>query len=174
MTTSAEILADGFERIKGVTRSAGGGLPQTILEARIDPDTNTIAWLLWHLARGQDAQVSDAMGVEQLWTSDGWSGRFALSLPDTSTGYAHTTEDVAKVRGVGADLLLDYIDAVCDRSVGWVRGLDDSDLDRVVDTRFSPPVTLGVRLVSVISDDLQHAGQAAYARGILERRGEVR
>jgi hypothetical protein len=28
-------------------------------------------------------------------------------------------------------------------------------------------VTLGVRLVSVLSDDLQHVGQAAYVRGLL-------
>jgi hypothetical protein len=31
-------------------------------------------------------------------------------------------------------------------------------------------VTLGVRLLSVIGDDLQHVGQAAYVRGVLERR----
>jgi hypothetical protein len=38
----------------------------------------------------------------------------------------------------------------------------------VVDASWDPPVTLGVRLVSVISDDLQHAGQAAYLRGMIE------
>jgi hypothetical protein len=30
-------------------------------------------------------------------------------------------------------------------------------------------VTMGVRLVSVADDCLQHAGQAAYVRGLLER-----
>ena len=50
-----------------------------------------------------------------------------------------------------------------------MRGLTDRDLDRVVDERWDPPVTLGVRLVSVISDDLQHAGQAALIRGIFDR-----
>ena len=52
----------------------------------------------------------------------------------------------------------------------YVRGLVDGDLDRVVDERWDPPVTLGVRLVSVVSDDLQHVGQAAFLRGVLERR----
>jgi hypothetical protein len=37
----------------------------------------------------------------------------------------------------------------------------------VVDEAYDPPVTLGVRLVSVLSDDLQHVGQAAYARGLI-------
>jgi hypothetical protein len=39
-----------------------------------------------------------------------------------------------------------------------------------VDTSWDPPVTLGVRLISVVSDDLQHAGQAAFVRGIVTRR----
>lgn len=41
------------------------------------------------------------------------------------------------------------------------------DFDRVVDTAWDPPVTLGVRLVSVYDDATQHAGQAAYLRGLL-------
>jgi hypothetical protein len=46
----------------------------------------------------------------------------------------------------------------------------DTDLDRVVYESWDPPVTLSVRLMSVISDDLEHAGQAALVRGILLRR----
>jgi uncharacterized damage-inducible protein DinB len=55
------------------------------------------------------------------------------------------------------------------RSAEFLRGLSDEDLDRVVDTNWDPPVTLGVRLVSVLSDDFQHLGQAAYLRGLLGR-----
>jgi hypothetical protein len=51
-----------------------------------------------------------------------------------------------------------------------VEQLKDADLDRVVDDSWDPPVTLGVRLISVLSDDLQHAGQAALVRGCEERR----
>ena len=53
------------------------------------------------------------------------------------------------------------------RTLEFVGGLADDDLARVVDERWDPPVTLGVRLVSVIDDAVQHAGQAAYARGII-------
>ena len=63
--------------------------------------------------------------------------------------------------------LLDYLDAVAARSTAFVAGLDADALDRVVDRRWDPPVTLGVRLVSVVDDCVQHAGQAAYARGLL-------
>jgi hypothetical protein len=66
-----------------------------------------------------------------------------------------------------ADLLLDYATAVHTRTAEFVRDLTDDDLDRIVDERWDPPVTLGVRLVSVLDDDLQHVGQAAYVRGAL-------
>ena len=48
--------------------------------------------------------------------------------------------------------------------VGERHGLGE---DRVVDRTWDPPVTLGVRLVSILDDDTQHAGQAAYVRGLL-------
>jgi hypothetical protein len=164
-----EPLVDAFGRIAELVRDVADGLSTEELTFRVDPDANTIAWLLWHLGRGQDAQVAAVMDAEQLWTSDGWSSRFALALPDSATGYAHSPDDVAQVRGVTSELLIAYVDAVCERSIGYVRGLSDADLDRIVDTRFTPPVTLGVRLVSAISDNLQHAGQAAFIRGVLER-----
>jgi hypothetical protein len=94
--------------------------------------------------------------------------RFDLPFTAAATGYGQTSEDVAAVHA-GSDLLLGYHDAVHEATLAFVRGLGDADLDRVVDTNWNPPVTLGVRLVSVISDDLQHAGQAAYARGLVDR-----
>ena len=58
-----------------------------------------------------------------------------------------------------------------EQTIRLVSGVTDADLSRVVDEGWDPPVTLGVRLVSVISDCLQHAGQAAFIRGILLRSG---
>jgi uncharacterized damage-inducible protein DinB len=74
---------------------------------------------------------------------------------------------VGAVRIASPDLVLEYGAAVHEQTVRFLQGLSDEDLDRVVDTRWDPPVTLGVRLVSVLSDDLQHVGQAAYVRGLL-------
>jgi uncharacterized damage-inducible protein DinB len=76
---------------------------------------------------------------------------------------------VAAVRPASAQVLLDYYDAVHARTVDFLRGLSPAQLDRVVDERWDPPVTLGVRLVSIVNDDTQHVGQAAYVRGLLGR-----
>jgi hypothetical protein len=124
---------------------------------------------VWHLTRIQDDHVAGLDGNEQVWTANGWADRFALPLDLADTGYGHGPEDVATV--TAADLvLLGYFEDVHDKTLRYVRSLSETDLSRVVDQSWDPPVTVSIRLVSVIADDLQHVGQAAYVRGILQRR----
>ena len=92
--------------------------------------------------------------------------RVGLPFDDGATGFGQSTEEVGQVR-LGAGLLGEYADAVTDATVAYLATIGPDDLDRVVDESWDPPVTLAVRLVSVISDDLQHLGQAAYAKGML-------
>jgi uncharacterized damage-inducible protein DinB len=161
-----ELLTDGFGRVRGVVHEVLDGLTDEQLAWRVTEDANSIAWLVWHLTRVQDDHVSEVAGVEQTWTSDGWSKRFDLPLDDDATGYGHTPADVESVVA-SADLLGGYYDAVHERTVAFVAKVTESDMDRVVDKRWDPPVTLGVRLISVLDDDIQHAGQAAYVRGLM-------
>jgi hypothetical protein len=161
---SADLLVDAFGRVQEEVRAAVDGLTADQLTTRLDPDANSIAWLCWHLARVQDDHVAGAFGVEQVWPQ--WADRFGLPLGDI--GYGNTSQQVARVRAP-AGLLTGYHDAVNELTIPLVAKVTDADLDRVVDNRWDPPVTLGVRLVSVISDCLQHAGQAAFIRGILLR-----
>ena len=140
-----------------------------MLTFRADADANSIAWLVWHLTRIQDDHVAGVAGTEQLWTAGGWHERFALPFDVSATGYGQTSDEVAAVSG-SAELLLGYHDAVHEETLRFLGGLGPGDLDRIVDERWDPPVTLAVRLVSVVADDLEHAGQAAYVRGLAERR----
>src|SRR5262249_13139391 len=162
---AVEVVLDGFGRVHGAVHGAVRDLTEPQLQERIAPDANSIAWLAWHLSRVQDDHIADLANTEQVWSSGGWWERFDLPFGQDETGYAQRPRDVAAVRAP-AQLLLDYYDAVHAHTVSFVLGLRDEDLSRVVDTRWDPPVTLGVRLVSVISDDLQHAGQAAFIRGV--------
>lgn len=164
----AGLLIESFGRVDGLLTRAVDGLSVDELTFRPDPGANSIAWLAWHAARGEDAQVADVAGTEQVWTGQGWADRFDLPFPDGATGYGHSAQEVGRVRAP-SDLLLSYYRAVADRSQDFLAGLSETDLDRVVDEGWDPPVTLGVRLVSIVGDSLQHAGQAAYVRGLLER-----
>ncbi|TSE01016.1 DinB family protein [Skermania sp. ID1734] len=162
------VLTDAFGRVRDEVHAVLDGLPEAALTYRIDGDANTIAWLVWHLTRVQDDHVCDVAGRQQAWTEGGWSERFALPFSAEAIGYGQSSQEVAQVRA-DADLLRGYYDAVHDRTLDYLRTVTAEDLDRVVDRRWDPPVTLGVRLVSVISDDLQHVGQAAFVRGVFER-----
>jgi uncharacterized damage-inducible protein DinB len=166
--TSSELLVDAFGRIRDAVRGATEGLTQEQLAYRVDKGANSIGWLIWHLTRIQDDHLADVMGTEQVWTAAGWDKKFGLELDRLSTGYGHTSAEVAKVR-VSAKNLLAYHEAVHEQTIEYVSGLTDADLPQVVDTAWDPPVTLSVRLVSVINDCLEHAGQAAFIRGVLER-----
>ena len=167
---STEILTEAFGRISGVVHSALNGASIEVLTFRVDPGANTMAWLIWHLTRVQDDHISDLMGADQVWVAGGWADRFGLPFDPGATGYRQSASDVAAVR-VDAELLAGYYDAVHVRSIGYLQTLTEADFARIVDTAWDPPVTLGARLVSILSDDLQHAGQASYVRGLAMRAG---
>lgn len=166
MASASDLLIDGFGRIRESVHAVVDSLDEDQLTFRAEGGGNSIAWLVWHLTRVQDDHVAEVSGTKQAWAEDGWSARFGLPFDEAATGYGHSQEEVGRVR-VGADLLAGYHDAVHERTVGYLRGLRDADLDRVVDERWDPPVTLAVRLVSVLDDDARHVGQAAFVRGLL-------
>ncbi|MGB3476596.1 MAG: mycothiol transferase [Mycobacterium sp.] len=166
-TTAAlrALLRDAFTRLIEHADELTDGLTDEVADYRPTPQANSIAWLLWHSARVQDIQVAQVAGVEQAWTRDGWVDRFGLDLPRDDSGYGHSPADVAKVRAP-APLLAGYYRGVHELTLGYLDGVTADELSRVVDTHWDPPVTAGVRLVSVIDDCAQHLGQAAYLRGL--------
>jgi uncharacterized damage-inducible protein DinB len=164
--TSAQLLADAFGRIQEEVHAAVADLTADQLARRVTADANSIGWLVWHLTRVQDDHVAGAAGLSQVWTEQGWAEKFALPFADAEIGYGQSSKQVAEVRTT-AELLTGYYDATHEQTIGYVKGLAEKDLTRVVDDAWDPPVTLAVRLVSVISDDLQHVGQAAFIRGLL-------
>ncbi|MFD0203795.1 MULTISPECIES: mycothiol transferase [Saccharothrix] len=166
--TAVDVLLDGFGRVRESVERMLDGLTPDQLTHRVGGTANPIAWLVWHLTRVQDDHVADVAGTEQVWTADDWAERFDLPLSTDDTGYGHDSDQVAAVTAP-SDLLLGYHRAVHERTETYVRALSAEDLTRVVDESWDPPVTLAVRLLSVIEDDLQHVGQAAFVRGVLSR-----
>ncbi|MFB9953931.1 mycothiol transferase [Cellulomonas denverensis] len=161
-----DVLTEGFGRLDDLVRTAVSGLGDQQLTERIGPQANTVAWLVWHLAREQDAQVAALRGTEEVWTAEGWADRFGLPLDPADNGYGNTTQQVAAVRAP-AELLIGYAHAATAASIAYLGTLTDDQLDEVIDPGWDPPVTRGVRLVSVLDDAVQHAGQAAFVRGVL-------
>lgn len=172
---STSLLVDAFGRIHESVIEVVAGLGEEALTWRPAPDANSIAWLVWHLTRVQDdhlAGIAAALGhddADQVWVAGGWAARFDLGLPVEDIGYGHATAEVARVRASG-ELLADYHHAVHERTVAVLDRLSDDDQQRIVDERWTPPVTAAVRIVSVVDDTARHIGQAEYVRGLWEQR----
>jgi hypothetical protein len=163
----AALLIELYGRIPPLARDAVDGADLATLTNSPSPGANTIAWLVWHSARVQDHHVSELIDADQVWISDDWARGFGLDPDPSNTGYGHSAADVVTVRPERPEVLLEYLDAVDRRTVSLLETVTPGELDRIVDRRWDPPVTLGVRLVSVADDCLQHLGQAAYVRGLL-------
>ncbi len=162
----APLLLELYGRIPPLAHDVVDDTDLDTLTAPPVAGANTIAWLVWHSARVQDHHLSEILGADQVWVGEGWARRFGLEPDPSNTGYGHAASDVAAVRPQRREVLVEYLEAVQERTIAFLTSLTADDLDRVVDDRWNPPVTLGVRLVSVADDSLQHLGQAAYALGL--------
>lgn len=161
-----DLLVDSFTRVADLVAQRTGGLTEEVATYRPDPQANSVAWLLWHLSRVQDDHVAGVAASEQSWPD--WRDRFGLPFGPDETGYAQSPAEVAEVR-VPAELLAGYHADVHQRTLAYLRSVTVEELGRVVDESWDPPVTVAVRLVSVVEDTLQHLGQAAYVAGLAER-----
>lgn len=169
-TPHQDLLFDAFGRVAELVDGTLDGAGDDVLLHRPDAEANTVAWLVWHLSRVQDDHVASLAGEEQVWTAAGFADRFDLPFERGDIGYGHDADEVAAVRAPAA-LLGEYHAAVHRATEAYLGRVDGAELARVVDEGWDPPVTAAVRLVSVISDCLQHAGQAGYVRGLAERSG---
>jgi uncharacterized damage-inducible protein DinB len=168
----SELLIELFDRIDDHVDRVLDGLDAAALVETPADGANSIGWLVWHLTRVQDHHVSELLDEDQVWVSSDVAARIGLDPDPENTGYGHSSEEAAAVRPDGPDALRDYYSAVARRTRALLETTTAADLDRVVDSRWDPPVTLGVRLVSIADDDIQHAGQAAYVKGLLDPRGD--
>ena len=167
-----DLLLDGYGRIAEALEEALGGLTPDDLNQQLHPDCNSMGWLAWHLTRVQDDHIADLTGEKQLWLSEGWYSRFNRAPDPKDIGFGHTSEDIATFKSPDADTILGYHHAVLEQTRRYISSLSAADLDRELNEPwFQPLPTVGVRLISILADDLQHVGQIAYTRGLLKGKG---
>ena len=164
-----DLLRDLAPRPRDAARALAEDLTPEILAAHPGGHPNSVAWLLWHTAREMDAQLAALRGVEQVWTAQGFDARFGLGEVGDQVGYGHTADQARSITVDDPELLIEHLEAVTDALTAYLETLTDDDLDDVIDEQWDPPVTRGVRLISLIDDAAQHVGQAAYVVGMPRR-----
>ncbi len=169
-----ELIVDGYDRLPDLMREVLRGLRAADLDRQPHPRCNSLGWTAWHLTRVQDSQIADLMGEPQLWLRDGWHRKFRRPAEAEDTGYGDTPEQVRAFRSPSVRIQLDYLRAVVERTKAYLAALAPADLDRTLEEPwYDPPPTVGVRIVSILADCHQHAGEAAYLRGLLEATGKL-
>jgi len=165
-----DLVRDSLSRVHALIPAVLDGLSGDDLLWRPDAEANSIGWLIWHLTRIEDDHLAALGNVEQVWSGDGWYQRFGLPYVKSAHGFRMTPTEVGMFNTRDARLLDGYAAAVWGQVQSILSSLTDDDVDEVVDRRYTPPVTVGVRLSSVVVETSQHIGQAGYLRGLRERR----
>lgn len=167
-----DMIVDGFGRVLEVLEPALQGLTQADLDRQPNKDCNSMGWIVWHLTRGQDSQIADLAGAKQLWIRSKWHARFGRAADPEDTGFGDSSEEVAAFKSPSTEVLLDYYRAVLEDTRRYLLALSPTDLGRQLNEPwYQPPPTVGVRIVSIMADCLEHAGEAAYLRGLLKGKG---
>ena len=144
------------------------GLTDEQLYYQPSSDTNSIAWLIWHLSRWRDKISAAVAGEPQVWASEGWAQRFDIG-PDR-TGLGDTPEQVAAF-GVDRDLLLGYASAAHNAIVERVSRMTPEDFEREIEYMPGASRPAWRALISVMGDSSEHTGQINYLRGWITGHG---
>ena len=167
-----ELVLNGYESVLRALNYTLEGLDEEDLNWQPKPDSNSIGWLAWHLTRWHDVMISSFMEEEQVWIKDKWYEKFGREADENDHGLGHKPEDLANFRSPDAKTLIAYQTAVLEQSKRFLPTLSLADLDKQMENMpFKPPPTRGMMLMGILSDSLQHAGQASYVRGLREGMG---
>lgn len=131
------------------------------------PQVKSMGWLAWHTGRELDLQISHLAGKTSLWEGDGWADKLDITVQADEDGWNHSLEQAQAIVIKDKASILAYLKAATDQAIAYLAELTESQLDDIVDTSWTPAVTRGVRLVSIIDDAIMHSGQVFYARRLL-------
>ena len=159
-----------YDRIGGVLERALSGLTPEQLSAQPAAEGNPIGWLAWHLARVHDSNFSSLLGEDEAWTADGWHRRFGMES-NVGTGVGTSLDQVRAFDPVGAETLLGYFGAARAKSRRYLDALAGDALERPSPVGIPRNETVAVSIARLTGDLIQHIGQIAYVRGLIDRHG---
>ena len=152
------------EYYEDLTKALDGLTPE---ERRFQPgpESHHIDFAVWHMSRVEDGWIHGfAMGVEPIWTRDGWSDK--LGIPPTDGGYGYTADEVRDLPRFDLSDVIDYYECVRKETFAYLDSLTEDDLDHAPGRGYRPEYTIGRMFSHIIVEQAQHTGQVAYLRGL--------
>ena len=170
---ATDVIKTSLERNWGMVDRALEGLDDAILAQQPNANSNSVAWLLWHMTRVVDTFVNSRLQSKpQLWVQDGWHQKFGMNDDQGQTGQGMSSEDLATWATPSRNVLLGYYEAVKTGARDYLTSLTDADLSgSVVVPPATEPRPVSDLLGILVFDNVVHGGQIAYLRGYYEGMG---
>ncbi len=162
---ATDVISIALARNWSMVDNAIQSLSDDDLTQQPNDQSNSVAWLLWHMNRVVDNMIHTRLQSQrQLWVLDGWHQKFGMSDEESDFGMGWTAEQVAAWQAPSRDILLGYYDAMKASAKDYLASLSDAELDKSVmvgnESRGVSDL-LGV----LVYDNVVHGGQIAYLRG---------
>ncbi len=161
-----DLVIMSLEENTGYVAQAVKELTQDELAWMPKPHSNSIAFLMWHLARVEDLWIQRLIqGGKDIYETDGWYKKFGTPAQDGGMGY-----DVAKLKAWPVPklaLLKEYAAAVRKNTIKFVKSLTEKQLEEVKDYHFFKN-TVGWALSHLVSEVGEHSGQIGYIKGMMK------
>jgi hypothetical protein len=123
------LLQRQFASVNTILHDLADDLTPDELITRALPNTNLVAFDLWHVARAQDwATQTLARGVAEVIDEPRWQGRGMLATHGIGVGFTEAQADEL-ARSLRLADILDYADAAHHSLVAWLETVSDEALD---------------------------------------------
>ena len=163
----SEFILKSLEESKGDVDRAIKTLSPDELSFQPKPHSNSIVFLIWHLARVEDLWINKVLkGTQEIYETDGWYKRFGTAdWKDNGIGF-----DIQKLTTWPApkmELLQAYAAAVRAKTRDYLGTLKAGNLDETRELRWGSG-KVGSVLSHLITEVSEHSGQIGYIKGILK------
>ena len=168
MANTTDPIIHCLERNWEMIDSALAGMDDDMLNRAPASQCNSAAWILWHLSRVMDMFIHVRLqNAEQLWTKDGWAGKFDVQPGIEDRGVGWTAEQVSEWVPPSREVQVGYYHAVNDAIRAYLANASEEELAReIVLPPLPEPRTIAACFGQVMWDNLAHGGQIAYLRGL--------
>ena len=161
-----EFLTKMLKANRSMVRKALDGLSDEEVAKRPNSECNSMAWLLWHIARVEDSLVSAMDGSGELW-ADGWAEKCGISAETEGMGFGHKAEDLESFSVGSVEALKEYFGRTEKKVADYLASLSPEDLDKQVPAVMGEGTVALARHVQIlVNEALVHGGQIAYLRGL--------
>jgi uncharacterized damage-inducible protein DinB len=161
-----ELIVKSLEESRQYVADAIKGLSQDDIAWRPKTHSNSIAFLLWHVARVEDLWINRILlGEKEVYELEGWHKKFNTPAQDSGFGY-----DVAKLKSWPVPklaLLKEYAAVVREKTLAYLKSVNEKKLDEPKDFGWSKG-NVGSALSHLITEVAEHSGQIGYLRGIMK------